>query len=93
MEKYPIFTTPGYSPIEQYSVKGEQGIYTDIYSLMATLYFALTNEVPLDVSQRVIEDKLANVRKYNRKVSIPMALTILWGLQVQHKKMFFPFFY
>jgi len=74
------------SPIEQYSVKGEQGIYTDIYSLMATLYFALTNEVPLDVSQRVIEDKLTNVRKYNRKVSIPMSLTILWGLQVQHKK-------
>ncbi|WP_051891605.1 serine/threonine protein kinase [Lysinibacillus sphaericus] len=86
VEKYPIFTTLGYSPIEQYSVKGEQGIYTDIYSLVATLYFALTNEVPLDVSQRVIEDKLTNVRKYNRKVSILMSLTILWGLQVQHKK-------
>lgn len=86
VEKYPIFTAPGYSPIEQYSIKGEQGIYTDIYSLMATFYYALTNEVPLDVSQRIIEDKLANVRKYNRKVSIPMSLTILWGLQVEHKK-------
>ncbi|TKI68867.1 serine/threonine protein kinase [Lysinibacillus mangiferihumi] len=84
--KYPIFTTTGYSPIEQYSIKGEQGIYTDIYSLMATLYYSLTNVIPIDVSQRLIEDKLINVRKFNKKVSIPMALTIVWGLQVQSKK-------
>ncbi|TKI50208.1 serine/threonine protein kinase [Lysinibacillus tabacifolii] len=84
--KYPIFTTAGYSPIEQYSIKGEQGIYTDIYSLMATLYYSLTNVIPIDVSQRLIEDKLTNVRKFNKKVSIPMALTIVWGLRVQSKK-------
>ncbi|WP_155591539.1 serine/threonine protein kinase [Lysinibacillus cavernae] len=86
VKEYQIFTTPGYSPIEQYSIKGEQGIYTDIYSLTATLYYALTNEIPLDVSQRLIEDKLVNVRKYNTKVSIPMSITILWGLQVQRNK-------
>ena len=84
--KYPIFTSPGYSPLEQYSMKGEQGIYTDIYSLMATLYYALTNKIPVDVSQRLIEDKIANVRKYNPKVSIFMSFTIMWGLQIETKK-------
>lgn len=84
--KYPIFTSPGYSPLEQYSMQGEQDVYTDIYSLMATLYYALTNEIPLDISQRVIEDKIENVRKYNEKVSIFMSSTIMWGLRIETKK-------
>lgn len=83
---YQIFTSPGYSPLEQYSTISKQGIYTDIYSLAATFYYSLTDIIPLDSSQRIIEDKIENVRKYNEKVSIILSRTIMWGLAVQAKK-------
>jgi len=85
-ESYQIFTSPGYSPLEQYSNVSEQGVYTDIYSLAATFYFSLTDIIPLDSSKRVIEDKIENVRKYNEKVSIILSRTIMWGLAVHAKK-------
>lgn len=81
-----IFTSPGYSPLEQYSNKSEQGVYTDIYSLAATFYYSLTNIIPMDSSQRIIEDKIENVRKYNEKVSVVLSRIIMWGLAVHAKK-------
>jgi len=86
ISEYPIFTSAGYSPLEQYSDKAKQGIFTDIYSLAATLYYSLTNVRPIDVSQRLIEDKLVDVRNYNKKVSIMMAQMLMWSLQVPIKK-------
>lgn len=85
-ENYQIFTSPGYSPLEQYSNVSEQGVYTDIYSLAATFYFSLTDIIPLDSSKRIIEDKIENVRKYNGKVSIILSRTIMWGMAVHAKK-------
>ncbi|KOP69401.1 serine/threonine protein kinase [Lysinibacillus sp. FJAT-14745] len=85
-ENYQIFTSPGYSPLEQYSTISEQGVYTDIYSLAATFYYSLTNVIPPDISQRLIEDKMGDVRKYNKKVSVFLSKMILWGLAVQAKK-------
>ncbi|MFJ5566391.1 serine/threonine protein kinase [Lysinibacillus xylanilyticus] len=85
-ENYQIFTSPGYSPLEQYSNVSEQGVYTDIYSLAATFYFSLTDIIPPDSSKRIIEDKIENVRKYNENVSIIVSRTIMWGLAVHAKK-------
>ncbi|MGE7928316.1 serine/threonine protein kinase [Lysinibacillus xylanilyticus] len=85
-ENHQIFTSPGYSPLEQYSNVSEQGVYTDIYSLAATFYFSLTDIIPLDSSKRVIEDNIENVRKYNENVSIIVSRTIMWGLAVHANK-------
>lgn len=86
MGNYQIFTTPGYSPLEQYSNLSKQDVVTDIYSLAATFYYSLTNVVPLDITQRLIEDQIKNVRLYNKKVGILLSQTIMWCLSVQAKR-------
>ena len=53
--------TPGYAPIEQYSARGNQGPWTDIYALGALAYFALGGGVPEDATERVPEDRLPSL--------------------------------
>ena len=47
--------TPGYAPIEQYSARGRQGPWTDIYALGALAYWALSGEAPDDATERVVQ--------------------------------------
>jgi serine/threonine protein kinase len=50
---------PGYSPFEQYAITGkQQGPWTDIYALAATLYHAVTGARPADSPSRVTLDEL-----------------------------------
>ncbi|MDR1652957.1 MAG: WG repeat-containing protein [Prevotellaceae bacterium] len=47
--------TAGYAPPEQYSTVSRKGAYSDIYSLGATFYFALTARKPTDAAARTME--------------------------------------
>ena len=54
---------PGYSPYEQYATtSSRQGPWTDIYSLAATLYHAVTGKRPADAPSRMVADELVPVR-------------------------------
>ena len=48
----------GYAPKEQYTRRGRQGAYTDVYALAATFYRAVTGHVPPDSIERLEEDDL-----------------------------------
>lgn len=55
-QSFSVILKPGFAPLEQYQKKGKQGPWTDIYSLGATLYFALTGDIPEDPMTRLDDD-------------------------------------
>ena len=68
--------TPGYSPPEQYGTARTDS-RTDIYSLGATLYAALSGIIPEDGLARAMDNThLTPLRKRNSKVSRRLAATI-----------------
>jgi Tol biopolymer transport system component len=75
--------TPGYSPPEQYgSARTDER--SDIYSLSATLYAALTGSPPEDgLAVAINQAALTKVRDRNPKTSRPLSAVIEKGLEVQ----------
>ena len=57
-----VVVTPGYAPFEQYG-PGEQGPWTDLYALGATLYWAVSGRKPPDA-----ETRRADPRAHSRAV-------------------------
>ena len=68
--------TPGYSPPEQYGT-ARTDPRSDVYSLGATLYAAVTGIIPEDGLARVMDNtQLTPVRKHNPKISRRLATAI-----------------
>ena len=80
--------TPGYSPPEQYGA-GRTDPRTDIYSLGATLYAALSGVIPEDGLARAMEDDhLTPLQDRNPKVSPKLAATIEKAMAVHQEERF-----
>lgn len=78
-----MFMKPGFSPAEQCLGGGEQGPYTDVYSMAATIYYCLCGKIPAQATDRLSEitnghaDPLKRLRDVG--VEIPAAAdTAIW---------------
>lgn len=47
----------GFAPVEQFSRKN-QGPYTDVYAMAATIYYCITGKKPQDAASRAVDDQL-----------------------------------
>ncbi|MGP0057881.1 MAG: protein kinase domain-containing protein [Beijerinckiaceae bacterium] len=75
---------PWYSPPEQYSMRAErQGAWSDIYSLAATLYHAVTGTRPEDATERMLADEYVPVGEAAKESYRESFLAAIdWGLKL-----------
>ncbi|MBQ9156291.1 MAG: serine/threonine protein kinase [Eubacterium sp.] len=78
-----IVLKPGYAPEEQYRTKGNQGPWTDIYALSATIYKCITGITPDESMQRVMEDDIKTPSQLGIQIPPRMEQAIMKGLSVR----------
>ena len=79
--------TPGYAPLEQYSKDGNQGPWTDIYSLAAVMYRAVVGDNPPDVVTRLTEDPVMQTLVAARdRFSTQFLHAVNRGLEIEEEK-------
>lgn len=78
----------GFAPKEQYTRHGKQGPFTDIYSLGATFYFAITGRRPPDSIDRLEEDELIPPSSLGAKLTSYQEDAILRALEVNPQSRF-----
>lgn len=83
IENLTIVVKPGFAPPEQYNRVDSQGPSTDIYALGATLYYALTGEIPEESTDRKKEDALAAPEKVNPDIPHYISVTIMRAMAIE----------
>jgi serine/threonine protein kinase len=81
-----VIMTPGYAPIEQYTEDSEQGACTDIYSLGAVAYRAITGRTPMEPYKRIsggIQPSAASVGAGKYPAALLSAID--WAISVHPK--------
>lgn len=80
-----VMLKPGYAPEEQYRSKGDQGPWTDVYALCATMYKCITGITPDDSTQRVFSDELKTPSALGISIDPVIEKALLKGLNVMQK--------
>ena len=78
----------GYAPKEQYTRRGRQGPYTDVYSCAACLYAAITGFLPPESLERLDHDELIPLSQAGVEIPLYLERAILKGLAVQPENRF-----
>ena len=78
-----VMLKPGYAPMEQYSTHGEQGSWTDVYAMSATVYKLLTGKTPPSSTDRLIEDTLVPPSKLGAKLTPAQERALMHGLALR----------
>ena len=83
IESLTIEVKPGFTPPEQYNRIDRQGPSTDIYALGATLYYALTGEIPVEATDRKRDHTLPPPEELNPGIPHHISETIMRAMAVE----------
>ena len=79
--------TKGYSPIEQYSIKGVLGPWTDIYAVGASMRACLDGRKPMAAPDRAAKDTLIPAKKaFKNQYPESFLAAIDWAMQIDPEK-------
>lgn len=83
-----VVLKPGYTPVEQYRSRGEQGPWTDVYALCATIYRAITGILPPESLDRLSRDEIQPPSSLGVSISIQQERALMKGLSVRKEDRF-----
>lgn len=84
---YTINLKHGYAPPEQYSAKAEQGGFTDVYALCATIYATIIGKKPPEAIERVMQTEvLVPPTKQITGITMQQERALLHGLETSIDK-------
>lgn len=72
----------GYTPEEQYRQNGNQGPWTDVYGMCATMYRCITGKVPDDGLDRTCQDTLVKPSALGVEISPALESVLMYGMAV-----------
>lgn len=84
-----ILLKHGYAPPEQYSSRGRQGPWTDVYALCATMHYLMTGKAPKEAIDRLSStDKEGSVTEalYSAGISRETASVLAKGLRLAEEE-------
>ena len=77
-----ITVKPGYAPYEQYAGKEQQGPFTDVYAVCATLYKCITGVTPPDSLKRAFYDEIKAPSLLGARITPAEEAVLMKGLAV-----------
>ncbi len=77
-----VILRPGYAPREQYLSRSRQGPFTDVYSLAACFYAAITGYLPQEALERAERDELVPFSRHGVYLPPKLETAIYKGLAV-----------
>lgn len=81
-----VLLKPGFAPPEQYSRKGNQGPWTDVYALAATLYYIVSGKYVPDSMSRMQNDTCEPLCNIVPGVSEAMSNAVKSAMEIDYSK-------
>lgn len=78
----------GYAPVEQYSSKGNQGPWSDVYAVSATIYRCITGTVPPDSMERMQGDTIRPPSQLNVEIPLTCEVALMKGMALKASQRF-----